>query len=169
MFHRLTALSLLAASLCCAQNPAATVAPLKIWDDKALADWATPVANLNVRPGHFSERDYYAAPNAECVRTYPVYFPGREPAGYWEMLKQRRPEPLMTAGSRTMADWVAAGKRVFEEMDVPAFRTYDPKLMEKARSRDDFAKSGGRALKDGAVFGMRWVPTAKGLALSIND
>ena len=25
-------------------------------DEKALADWATPVAGLNIRPGHFSKR-----------------------------------------------------------------------------------------------------------------
>jgi hypothetical protein len=53
----------------------------KTWDERALADWATPVAGLNVRPGHFSEQEYYAAP-IDNLRTYPVYYPGREPAGY---------------------------------------------------------------------------------------
>jgi hypothetical protein len=27
----------------------------KIWDERELAAWATPVAGLGVRPGHFSE------------------------------------------------------------------------------------------------------------------
>ena len=103
-------------------------------------------------PGHFTGKQYYASPNAEWVRTYPVYFPGREPAGYQEMLRAKKPEPLITSGSRTMPEWIAAGKRIFDEMDVPAFRSYDPKLLEVVRSREAFEKRGGPALKDGTVF-----------------
>jgi hypothetical protein len=66
-----------------AQSTDTRIAAPRFWNDRELADWATPVAGLNVRPGHFSERDYYAAPSAEWVRTYPVYFPGREPTGYF--------------------------------------------------------------------------------------
>ena len=66
----------------------------KTWDEAALADWATPVAGLNLRPGHLSEKDYYGLP-VENLRTYPVYYPGREPAGYWDMLQQIGPKPLI--------------------------------------------------------------------------
>ena len=69
----------------------------KTWDERALADWATPVAGLNVRPGHFSEREYYAAP-VDNLRTYPVYDPEHEPAGYWEALQKKTPEPLLEIG-----------------------------------------------------------------------
>jgi hypothetical protein len=31
----------------------------KVWDETALADWATPVAGLNVRPTNMAVRDYY--------------------------------------------------------------------------------------------------------------
>jgi hypothetical protein len=34
----------------------------RFWNDRDLADWATPVSGLNVRPGHYSEKDYYSAP-----------------------------------------------------------------------------------------------------------
>jgi hypothetical protein len=30
----------------------------KAWDETALADWATPIAGLNVRPTNISARDY---------------------------------------------------------------------------------------------------------------
>ena len=103
-------------------------------------------------PGHFTGKQYYASPNAEWVRTYPVYFPGREPAGYQEMLRAKKPEPLITPGSRTMPEWIAAGKKIFDEMDVPAFRSYDPKLLEVVRSREAFEKRREHALKDGTVF-----------------
>ena len=52
----------------------------KTWDEGALADWATPVAGLNARPAHISSREYYSVPEYS-LRSYPVYMPGREPAG----------------------------------------------------------------------------------------
>ena len=57
----------------------AVVVP-KIWDAKALATWATPVAGLGVAPSFYSEKEYYATP-VDNVRTYPVYHPKHEPAG----------------------------------------------------------------------------------------
>ena len=66
----------------------------RTWDDAALADWATPVAGLNVRPTHMTAKEYYALPT-ENVRTYPVYVPDREPRGYWEMLQRVGPKPLI--------------------------------------------------------------------------
>ena len=66
----------------------------KTWDEAALAEWVTPVAGLNVRPTHISAKEYYAMP-VENLRTYPVYFPGREPEGYWDMLQRIGPQPLI--------------------------------------------------------------------------
>ena len=40
------------------------------WIDEALADWATPIAALGVRPGHCSETEYYSAP-PDNLRTSP--------------------------------------------------------------------------------------------------
>jgi mono/diheme cytochrome c family protein len=141
----------------------------RVWNDHDLADWATPVATLNVRPGHYSEKEYYAALVGEFVRTYPVYFPGREPDGYWKMLQNAKPEPLITPGKRTKTDWLGEGRRVFQELDIPYLRSYDPKLIEIVRSAGEFKKLGGHPQKDGTVLALRWVPTAKGLALSIQD
>jgi len=53
----------------------------KVWDEAALADWATPVAGLKLRPTNMSADEYYSM-HVENLRTYPVYFPGREPDGY---------------------------------------------------------------------------------------
>jgi mono/diheme cytochrome c family protein len=151
-----------------AQSPTSIQAP-RFWNDLELSDWPTPLAALNMRPGHFSEREYYAAPDAEWVRTYPVYFPGREPSGYWDTLRAKKPEPLIAPGPRSSGEWIAAGRRVFEEMDVPGFRSLDPDLVAVARSLEELSKRGGHPQKDGQVFGLRWVPTSKGLALSITD
>jgi len=168
-FHVLALLTALPLAVVSAQRGDPPQEAPQFWNDRELADWATPRAGLGVRPGHFSERDYHEAPNAEWVRTYPVYFPGQEPAGYWAMLQARRPELLVGAGPRAPAAWVTAGRRVFEELDVPAFRSTDPQLIAVARSADAYAKLGGHAQNDGTVFGLRWVPTGQGLALGVSD
>jgi hypothetical protein len=86
----------------------------KIWDDAALKEWATPVAALGVRPGHFMSEEYYKVP-ADNLRTYPVYHPDSEPPGYWDWLKKQKPEPLVDITKiKTKDDWIAAGQRVKE-------------------------------------------------------
>ena len=75
----------------------------KVWDETALAEWATPIAGLNVRPTNMSAKDYYSMA-VENLRTYPVYFPGREPGGYWNMLQRVGPKPFCTAVAERHAD-----------------------------------------------------------------
>lgn len=83
----------------------------RIWDDVALADWATPLAALKIRPAHYTTAEYYLAPS-DNLRTYPVYRPDKEPAGYWEDLQRKKPEPLVDVATiRTTQDWIAAGAR----------------------------------------------------------
>jgi hypothetical protein len=53
---------------------ASTITPPKTWAEQELREWATPIAALNVRPGHFSEAEYLRAP-IDDLRTYPVYYP----------------------------------------------------------------------------------------------
>jgi len=135
------------------------------WDDDALREWATPVAGLNLRPAHFPEAEYYKAP-VDNLRTYPVYYPGREPAGYWEMLQAVGPKPLIEPATLSTAeDWIQAGKRVFEEYDTPAYRVFDPSLVATARYTETFAGRRVSLRADGTLPDMRWVPTERGVAL----
>ena len=149
--------------------PADTKQPVsdipKTWEEAALADWATPVAGLNVRPAHMSAKDYYSLP-VENLRTYPVYYPGREPEGYWEMLQRLGPKPLIEPENlKSQADWIEAGRRVFDEADDLHLRTFDPNLMTAARSKEAFAQA--QPQPGGTVLGLRWVPTKHGVALSV--
>ena len=66
----------------------------KVWDEAALADWVTPLAGLNLRPTHIPEKEYYSMPEY-ILRSYPVYMPGREPEGYWDMLQHIGSKPLI--------------------------------------------------------------------------
>ena len=135
----------------------------RIWDDRSLADWATPVASLNLRPAHFSAAEYYAA-REDNYRTYPVYHPDSEPAGYWDDLQKRKPEPLVDVTKiNSNADWIAAGERAFREMDAVLSRSSDPTLIAQARDRRAF--EGVLKLSDGTAFGPRWVVTPQGVQI----
>jgi hypothetical protein len=139
----------------------------KVWDDAALRDWATPLAGLNARAAHLSAREYYDF-DIENLRTYPVYVPGREPDGYWEMLQRVGPQPLIEPDKLlTESDWVNAGKLVFEQADFLHLRTRDPKFIEEARSREQLERA--RPLPDGTLVGLRWVPTRQGIAISSSN
>ena len=134
----------------------------KTWDENALADWATPVAGLNVRPSHFSAADYYRAP-IDNYRTYPVYSADREPAGYWEMLQEADARPLIEPQKlNTNADWIEARHRVFDELDHITMRSYDPNVIAAVR----LMKATG---PDGRVGSARWIPTNKGLAVGLSN
>ncbi len=148
----------------CAMVSAQSVRVPRIWDDAALQEWTTPVAALNVRPAHYSAAEYYAAPVVN-LRTYPVYHPDSEPAGYWNWLQKQKPEPLVDATRmRTNEDWIVAGERAFVEMDAVLMRIDDPSVI--ARARDPRAFEGMFKSSDGAAFGVRWVVTEGGLMLT---
>ena len=155
---------LLAASVWAAAVAQSTRIP-RIWDDAALAEWATPVAGLNVRPSHYSAKEYYALP-PDNYRTYPVYPPDREPAGYWDWLQKQKPQPLVDATTiRNDVDWIAAGERAFHDLGSVLVRTNDPKLI--AQARDPAGFHGVRTLADGGVVGPRWVVTPTGVMLTV--
>ncbi len=87
----------------------------RFWDDHEVERFEVPLANPKYSPRHMSAQDYYALKVRPIYKTYPVYAPGREPAGYRERLKQLEPEIVFDpAKLRTKADWIAAGKLVFE-------------------------------------------------------
>src|SRR5262249_15266367 len=98
----------------------------RIWDQRALEDWATPIAALSVRPANYTAAEYYAVPD-DNLRTYPLYRPDKEPPGFWKSLQHKRPEKLVDASlRRTPADWIAAGGRRVRGVRIPLPRDADP-------------------------------------------
>jgi hypothetical protein len=138
----------------------------KVWDEAALKDWVTPVSGLNVRPTHMSEKEYYSMPES-ILRSYPIYMPGREPKGYWEMLKRVGPETLFKPEDlKTEEAWIATGRLVFEQASLPQMITLDPRVISEMRSREFLQRHHVEPDADGAIPGFRWVPTRKGVGLS---
>lgn len=141
----------------------------KTWDEAALKDWATPIAALGVRPGHFSAEEYYASP-VQNYRTYPVYAAGREPVGYFERLQKAKPEPLIESGKlKTKTDWIAAGQRVFEEFGPGTFLRDEPEIIEEFHKATSPRLSRVVPRKDGTIPGARWAVTERGLGLTTEN
>ena len=135
----------------------------KVWDEAALKDWATPLAGLNLRPTHMTEKEYYSRPVWDLA-TYPVYYPGHEPAGYWEMLRTAKPVRLIEREKlKTEADWIEAGRRVFHSA-AQLLPNPDPSVVAAARNPQTY--SGLKPYPDGTVGRLGWVPTADGIGLT---
>jgi hypothetical protein len=83
-------------------------------------------------------KEFYALPTKN-LRTYPVYVPDREPRGLLGDAAACRTEAADRAdANQSEADWIAAGQRVFDELDHLALRTLDPKWIAAARSAGTF-------------------------------
>jgi hypothetical protein len=99
----------------------------KTWDDAAMATLELPLAYPAGSPKHVSSEYYYRIPVRPIYKQYPVYAPGREPAGYWEWLKQQDPVIVWDDNGQKPAlntdeDWIKAGAIAF---DAPSITSID--------------------------------------------
>ena len=99
-----------------------------MWDDEAMRTLEVPLANPIGSPKHVPADYYYRIPVRSIYKQYPVYAPGREPAGYMEWLKKQEPVIVWDDAShkpklQTDADWIKAGEIAF---DAPSFDPTDP-------------------------------------------
>jgi hypothetical protein len=113
MKHRLTSCWLISTCAVSAQ-PFRPDIP-RTWDDREVAAFQVPLAQPDRSPRYMSSQEYYKLKVRPIYRTYPVYAAGREPAGYFETLKQKEPEIVFDASTlRNKEDWIRAGQLVFE-------------------------------------------------------
>jgi hypothetical protein len=64
----------------------------RVWQDAALEQLEVPVSQPAYSSKPVSEAYYYRIPVLPIYKSYPVYAPGRAPAGYLEGLKRLKPE-----------------------------------------------------------------------------
>lgn len=150
----------------CAQHPG----KIRLWNHKDLATWAVPIAGVKATPNFYTEEEYYAAP-VQNLRTYPVYHPDYEPKGYRARLKKLGPQPLVEPEKlQTEQDWIEAGRRVFDELDVPLVCTSSAKAFKYLRDRQALKRDGVAMNKDGELLGLRWVVEKRGeLKLGLSE
>jgi hypothetical protein len=114
---RRTTFALAAAAMAVSAGTASqpTVTIPEFWSEELLHDYELPLASPENTPKHVSRDYYYALPEHVLYKSYPIYHPSREPAGYLDTLAALEPERTFDpAALKTEADWIAAGRDVFE-------------------------------------------------------
>ena len=142
---------------------AAAIAPAEIprtWKQADVDRLDVPLANAEYSAIHISEEEYYRIPVRAIYKSYPVYQPGKEPAGYMEWLRNQEPQVEFDAARlHTNREWITAGALVFN-----APTSYNPVFFGVKQVRDPafYATFGMPAAKDGTVPFARWVIRRKG-------
>lgn len=147
------------------QKSNTTFAPVvpTTWDEQAMASVVLPLASTGVPPEHISRSYYYRMPVRPIYKSYPIYAPGKEPAGYFEQLAQREPEIVFDpAALKTEADWIKAGELAF---DAPITYDSDPiavVTLSGVRNPAWYQKVDARLTSDGVLPFTRYVIRKKG-------
>jgi hypothetical protein len=135
----------------------------KVWDEDAVRSLELPLAERAFSPVHVSSSQYHAIPVRPIYKSYSIYSPDREPAGYIEGLKGREPVVIdVAAGLRTEADWIRAGEAVFEapiEYGSPP----GPLTLSNVRERSWYENTGVPLTRSGEMPFARYVIRHKGV------
>ncbi len=141
------------------QNPFSPAIP-RTWDDEAIQSLEVPLATRSASPKHITADYYYRIPVRPIYRSYPIYHPDHEPAGYWDSLKQKEPEIIFDAARlKTEEEWTKAGETVF---DAPVEFESASTLFTELRGRDWYEKNEVPLTRDGVFPFMRYVIREKG-------
>lgn len=139
----------------------ATFTPVipRVWDDAEMAQLQLPLVDSSASPRQITSDYYYRIPVRTIFKNYPVYRPGKEPAGYLEWLKAQEPASAFDiAALKTEADWIRAGELVF---DAPI--SYDNiALVADVRNPEWYEKLNVPATPDGTLPWFRYVIREKG-------
>lgn len=132
----------------------------RTWEKSRIETLELPLAKPEFSPVHLDEAAYYRIPERVIYKSYPVYAPGREPAGYQEWLKTVEPEVAFDPSRLTTPEqWATAGEVVFNAPTSlhPLFFT-----PQNLRDPDFFRRTGMPVAKDGTIPFARWVVQRKG-------
>ncbi|MBM3760321.1 MAG: hypothetical protein FJW36_08755 [Acidobacteria bacterium] len=131
----------------------------KIWDDKIMETLELPLAS-GLRAKHVPADYYYRIPERKVYKTYPIYPPDREPAGYFEHLKTLEPELAFDAAKlKTKDDWIRAGEQVFHS--AKAFTSTNFPFTQ-VRNPEWWTATEAKLAKDGTLPYYRYVIRKKG-------
>jgi hypothetical protein len=139
----------------------------KMWDDEAMRTLEVPLANPIGSPKHAPADYYYRIPVRSIYKQYPVYAPGREPAGYMEWLKKQKPVIVWDDAShkpklQTEADWIKAGEVVLDAPIIYSTENRGGFRKEDVTSSAWYESSGMPLTADGRLPFMHYVIREKG-------
>jgi mono/diheme cytochrome c family protein len=132
----------------------------RTWEKSAVETLELPLVDRNYSPVHLDEAAYYRIPERVIYKSYPVYAPGHEPAGYREWLRIVEPAVAFDPSHLSSLDqWAAAGEIVFNAPTSihPVFFT-----AEDLRDPDYFRTMGLPIAQNGTFPFARWIVRRKG-------
>jgi hypothetical protein len=131
------------------------------WLQAEVDTFELPSAIVSYSAIHIDQHNYYRIPSRVIYRDYPVYAPGREPAGYQEWLKSREPEIAFDSSKIKSADeWAKAGELVF---NAPTSFSAVFFTAENLQDPEFFRKTVMPIAADGTVPFARWVIRRQGV------
>ena len=132
----------------------------KVWDAVELASFELPLVHREASARHVSPDYYYRIPARPIYKSYPIYAPGKEPAGYMQWLEKQEPEVVFDASKlKSDRDWIKAGEFVF---DAPIGYGATFKLSQ-LRDSKWYERIGVPLTKDGVMPFSRYVVRKKGV------
>ena len=132
----------------------------RTWDDQEMESLELPLAQPAASPRHISSDYYYQMPVRPIYKSYPVYRPDRQPAGYADFLEAQQPEIIFDSSRlRTEEDWIKAGELVF---DAPIEFESSGSLFSEIKHTGWFDKNRILTTKDGILPNMKYVIREKG-------
>ena len=91
----------------------------KAWDIEKINSMHLPLPNTTMVAEPVTEDYYYALPERIAYKMYPFYMPGKEPKGYYEWLREQKPEIIFNAADiKTEVDWIKAGEIIYDMPEV---------------------------------------------------
>ncbi len=126
----------------------------RTWASEDISAFALPLASDEHSPEHVSEDYYYQLPERSVFKSYPIYHPDHEPAGYRGWLGRQTPEVVFAeADLDSEQAWLAAGALVFS---APIGYS-GPISNEHVGDRAWYEEVGVPTTADGVMPYARWV------------
>lgn len=131
----------------------------KVWVEAELEQMDIPASQSAFSQKAVSPDYYYRIPVAPIYKSYPVYAPGRAPAGYMEKLRSLPPVLAFdSARLQTREDWIRAGEIVFD-----AAAAYDSDVnVDDVSNPEWYSATGVPTARDGTVPWVRYVIRGRG-------
>ena len=131
----------------------------RTWASDQVSTFELPLASPEHSPQHVSEDYYYGLPVRPIYRSYPIYHPDHEPAGYREWLSSQTPEVVFDAADVVKEQaWITAGALVF----AAPIGYNGPVSARHVADRAWYDEVGVRITGDGVMPYARWVVRTRG-------
>ena len=132
----------------------------RIWDESALHEMELPVVVSKYSSKPVPTDYYYRIPVRAIYKSYPIYAPGRMPAGYMDRLKTFEPEVVFDGAKiRSQEDWIRAGELVFQ---APTSYEVPGTALRDVLDPQWYSRIGVRTTQDGVMPYLRFVIRQKG-------